>query len=159
MLPQIVPSIRGKAVNTKKQDIHISEKDRRILRVLAGEVVDIAELPIQKQRKKMWSDLNDLKETKPLIWIDEVCWNEMDPDGELRLRTESGFCRNIEKQLRQTLYQWSHFQCDSVVEPILYSPLFFGNSGIGIEIQERIIKTEQDNDVVSHRYERQINSE
>jgi hypothetical protein len=159
MLPQIVPSIRGKAVNTKKQDIHISEKDRRILRVLAGEVVDIAELPIQKQRKKMWSDLNDLKETKPLIWIDEVCWNEMDPDGELRLRTESRFCRNIEKQLRQTLYQWSHFQCDSVVEPILYSPLFFGNSGIGIEIQERIIKTEQDNDVVSHRYERQINSE
>lgn len=159
MLPQIVPSIRGKAANTIQPAIHISEKDRKILRVLAEEVAEIADLPIQKQRKKMWSDLNDLKETKAMIWIDEVCWNEMDPKGGLRLRTESGFCRSIEKQLRQTLYQWSHFQCDSVVEPVLCSPLYIKNSGIGIEIQERISKTEEDNEVVSHQYEPQINSE
>ena len=105
MLPQIVPNIRGKIAKTYKQEILIRKKDREIIRNMAEEVASIGQLPIQRKRKKMWSDLNGLEETKPMIWIDEICWNEMDIEGGLRLRTESDFCQNIEKQLRQELYR------------------------------------------------------
>ena len=159
MPPQIVPNIRGNTAKMYKQEILISEKDREILRSLAEEVANIGELPIQKKRKRMWSDLNSLGETKPMIWIDEVCWNEMDPEGELRLRTESDFCQSIEKQLREKLYQWKYFQCDMVVDPVLYSPLCIDNSGIGIEIEERTIRTDEDSEVLSHQYEQQFGSE
>jgi len=159
MLPQIVPNIRGNTAKMHKQEILISEKDREILRGLAEEAANIGDLPIQSKRKKMWSDLNSLRETKPMIWIDEVCWNEMDIERGLRLRTKSDFCQNIEKQLRQILYQWKNFQCDMVVDPVLYSPLCIDNSGIGIEIQENIIKADKYNEVVSHQYEQQIHHE
>lgn len=159
MLPQVVPSIRGRAMPTKKPEIPFSVNDRNILRALAENVADTAALPIQNRRKEMWLDLNELKETKPMIWVDEVCWNEFEPDGELDLRTESSFCQDIEKQLRRILYQWNHFQCDSVVEPVLYSPPCIAEHGIGIQIKERTIESEQDNEVVSHQYERQFDNE
>ena len=73
MPPQIVPNIRGNTAKMYKQEFLISEKDREILRSLAEEVANIGELPIKKKRKRMWSDLNSLEETKPMIWIDEVC--------------------------------------------------------------------------------------
>jgi hypothetical protein len=159
MLPQVVPSLRGRAVSKERPEIPVRAEERNILRALAASVADIAVLPIQSQRREMWSDINELKETKPMIWVDEVCWNEFEPCGELGLQTESAFCQDIERQLRRVLYQWNHFQCDSVVEPVLYSPPCVEDSGIGIQIKERTIESEQDSEVVSHQYERQIDNE
>jgi hypothetical protein len=159
MLPQVVPSIYGEAATAKLPEIQISEKDKIVLRELAENIANLAVLPIQQQRKEMWSDLNELKETKPMIWIDEVCWNEIDLNGELRLRTKGRFCRSIEKQLRRILYQWNHFQCDSVVEQVLYSPPCIDDTRMGIEIKERVIGTQKGSEVASHQYKRQINDE
>jgi hypothetical protein len=87
--------------------------------------------------------MNSLKDTKPMIWMSDICWNEMEVDNELTLQTSSKFCQRIEVELRLTLYQWKHMPCDMIVEPIIYSPLIINNSGIGITVQEETLETDK----------------
>ena len=100
--------------------IKFTKEDLKILRNLGKKYAEIASLPVQDERINMWKILNDLKKVKPLIWINEVCWNEMDINDELKINTSSIFCQRIETELRRTLYQWEHIQGDMVVEPIIY---------------------------------------
>src|SRR5208283_2489093 len=111
---------------------------RAILRELAQRFASYAALPVNAERKEMWSRRNDLEDGKPMVWLNEVCWNEMDVGDELVIRTSSPFCRRIEAELRQIIYQWEHMQGDMVIEPVLCSPLVVRNSGIGLAFQEDI---------------------
>ncbi len=137
----------------------VSSADRAILRELGQRLAEYAALPVNAERKEMWSRLNDLDDGRPMVWMNEVCWNEMDVEEELVPRTSSPFCRRIESELRQKLYQWEHMQGDMVIEPVLFSPLVVENSGIGLSFQEDILTTEEDNEVVSHRFHVQIRDE
>ena len=65
------------------------EKDRDILRELAGRVGEIAALPAQDEKRRLWRALNGLKAERPMVTIDQVCWSEMNIDGKLDLRCES----------------------------------------------------------------------
>jgi hypothetical protein len=143
----------------KDLDIVISEKDKQILRELGGKIADIGSLPTQQKLRQMWSQLNQLEDTKPMVWMEDICWDEMDVDGELKIQTSSPFCQRIELDLRQTIYRWNHMPCDMVVDTIVYSPLVTTNSGIGISIEEDIIKKEGSNTVASHHYRIQIREE
>lgn len=107
----------------------------------------------------MWKRLNQLEDVKPMVWINEVCWNEMDVDSELSLLTGSSFCRRIESYLRQTLYQWEHMQGDMVIDPVICSPLVVENSGVGVEVKEDTLKTDETNVIVSHHFHSQIRNE
>lgn len=110
-----------------------NKSDVKILRELGKKYAEIASLPIQDERKNLWSDLNDLKKVKPLIWINEICWMEMDIDDELKLQTSSEFCNRIEMELRKIIYQWNHLQGDMIVEPVIFSPYIINNTGFGID--------------------------
>ena len=135
--------------NQKDRKIEINNKDKNILRELGKKYAEIASFPIHDKKKYMWKRLNDLKAIKPMIWINEVCWNEMEVGDELRLKTSSEFCMMVESELRKTLYQWKYMPGDMVVEPVIYSPLIIENTGIGISEEADIVFTEKDNEVVS----------
>jgi hypothetical protein len=137
----------------------VTKQDKQILQDLGKRIAEVGTLPIQQQRIEMWSQLNQLNIVKPMIWINEICWNEMAVDNELDLLTSSEFCKRIESELRQTLYLWEHLQLDMVVEPIVYSPIVVHNTGIGLVIKEDIVKVDEDNVVVSHRYHNQLKNE
>lgn len=137
----------------------VTAADRRVLRELGERIGEIGSLPVNAARSDMWTLLNDLRPGKPMIWVNEVCWNEMDVDDELRQCTTSPFCRRIEAQLRQTIYQWEHMQGDMVVEPVIAVPLVIENSGLGIDFQEDVVKTDEENEVVSHHFHIQIKGE
>lgn len=125
-------SFIGKGQNkVKGLMMAISEKDRTILRELAAEVADIAALPIQQQKADRWRRLNQLEHGKPMVWINEIPWHEMGP--EVELETSNEFCRQQERWLRHILYQWKHMRCDMVVEPKVFCPLVFHDTGFGIE--------------------------
>ena len=143
----------------KPLNIVVSKKDKEVLRELGREVARIGSLPIQQKRKSMWARLNGLEAVKPMVWFSEVCWNEMNVYDELVLKTSTPFCQRIESELRQTIYLWKHMPGDMVVDPIIYSPLSIHNTGIGLDIEEDIVKTGKDNAIVSHRYHRQIKNE
>ena len=90
--------------------IKVSQHDRDVLRKLAERKAEIAALPIQPERKKIWTRLNRLEKVRPMVWLNEVPWHEMDVAGELtpQLQTSDQFLRDIEWNLRTELYQWDH---------------------------------------------------
>jgi len=139
--------------------MEIDKKDRQILRELAKKTAEIASLPVHKERVEMWKRLNSLKRVKPMIWINEIPWHEMDVNDELRLQTTNEFSRYYEWQLRTTIYQWEHMPGDMVVEPVIYSPLAIQDTGFGITEEVDIRRTDERSSVVSRHFHVQIREE
>ena len=134
-------------------------EDVRVLRELAERYAGIAALPVQEERRRMWRRLNDLEPERPLVWVNEVCWNEMDHDGSLRLRCSNEVCLRIETGLRRTIYQWDHLRGDMVVEPVFHSPLIIRNTGFGISPVVDVAVIDETSEVASRRFHNQIHGE
>jgi hypothetical protein len=130
----------------------VSPKDKQIIRNLAGQVADIAALPVQEQKRRMWRQLNARRPARPMVMIDQVCWNEMNVDNELTLACDDAECRGYEDFLRKTLYQWRHFPVDRVVEPVIRVPKAVKNSGFGVDVQETVAVGDPTNSVVGHAF-------
>jgi hypothetical protein len=137
----------------------VTQKDRSILRALAERQAEIASLPMHKQKAAEWSRLNGLRRGRPLIWMNEIPWHEMDVDGELELQASDPFCRQVEETLRRTIYQWDHMPVDMVVEAKFYSPLVIHDSGFGIDEDVLVVQQDERSDIVSRDFRPQIDSE
>ena len=137
----------------------IPEKDRTILRKLGEKIAGIAALPVQREKAEMWRRLNDLEPVKPMIWINEIPWHEMDVNDELKIQCTDPFCRGVEGGLRRTIYQWEHIRGDMVVEETLYSPLVIRDTGFGIGEDVDIVRTDPRSGVVSRTFHPQIREE
>lgn len=139
--------------------MNISENDRSILRQLAEQVAEIAALPIHNEKAELWRRLNDLESVRPMVWINEIPWHEMNGNDELTLQTENEFCRQVETELRRTIYQWRHLPGDMIVEPKFYSPLVIHDSGFGITAEFDFIQQDEQSDILSRDYHNQIRDE
>ena len=49
-------------------------------------LAEIAALPVHQEKARLWQKLNDLESERPMVWINEIPWHEMNVDGELTLR-------------------------------------------------------------------------
>lgn len=127
-------------------------KDKEVIRRLAAEVAGIAALPVQEQKRKLWRKLNARKPVRPMVMIDQVCWNEMNVADELTLQCKDNECRAYENQLRQVLYQWKHFRADMVVEPFIRIYKAVKDSGFGVDVKQDIAVSDPTNSVVGHSY-------
>jgi hypothetical protein len=130
----------------------MNAKDLTIIRDLARKVGEIAALPVHVEKRRLWRKLNALKPERPMVMIDQVCWNEVNVNDELTVRCTDPECLRYEWQLRSTLYQWKHFPVDMVVEPFIRVPKAVRNSGFGFDVEEETLQTEADNQVLSHKY-------
>ncbi|MCM8768162.1 MAG: hypothetical protein NC911_00530 [Candidatus Omnitrophica bacterium] len=137
----------------------ISQKDKKIIRDLAKQVKEIASLPIQEEKRRLWRKLNRLEAERPMVLIAQVCWNEMNVNEELNVLCESPECQHYEIRLRRLLYQWRHFPVDMVMEPFI--PVFkaVSSTGFGIEVKEEILVTDPTSSVVSHKFINQFETE
>ena len=134
-------------------------KEKSILRRLADQQAAVASLPVQAEKVLEWKRLNGKGPGRPLVWINEIPWHEMDVYGELELQTTDPFCQEVEKTLRQTLYQWNHMPADMVVEAKFYSPLVIHDTGFGISEDSDRLLTDQNSDIVSRNFHSQIDNE
>jgi hypothetical protein len=142
--------------------------DIDVLRRLAEQQARIAALPVHREKAEMWRKLNQLEPVRPMVWINEIPWHEMDVNGELTLQTRAPWAREIETQLRRRIYQWDHMPADMVVDDYLSCPpvihgAFSGSPtgaaasiAFGITEDVDIVQTDEANDVVSRRFHRQI---
>jgi hypothetical protein len=137
----------------------INTNDIAIIKELAGQVAEIAALPVQNEKMRMWRSLNALKPERPMVTIDQVCWNEMDLGDELTLRCTDPECRGYEETLRRTIYQWKHFPVDMVVDPFFRVPRAITNTGFGLDAQENIAVGDPTNSVVGHWYKNVLQSD
>jgi hypothetical protein len=136
----------------------ITNNDKSIIHELAAQVAEIAALPVQEEKRRLWRKLNSLEPERPMAMIDQVCWNEMNVDDELTLQCTDPECRSYEETLRRTLFQWKHFRVDMVVDSFLRIPKAIHNTGFGINVQEEIAETDPTSEVRSHKYADQIKS-
>lgn len=136
-----------------------SKTDITILRDLAARTAEIAALPAQEEKRSQWRRHNACERGRPMVMIDQVCWNELESDNALQAQCEDPECREYELLLRRLLYQWDHFRVDMVVEPFIRVPKAIHNSGFGIEIKENIAITDPTNAVTGHHYINQFETE
>ncbi len=134
------------------EDVRITTEDASVIKELAKQLAEYAADPVNDVRKELWKKVNGLRGEKPMIWYDEVCWHEMNQEDELILITEHPLCRIIETELKRQIYQWKYMPGDMVIEPVVYAPLAVFNTGIGLEKEMEIVKTDIQNDVVSRHF-------
>jgi len=136
-----------------------SAGDKAIIHDLAARVAEIAALPVQEQKREMWRALNGRKPVRPMVMIDQVCWNEMNVDHELDLECENEEARRYEWELKASLYQWKHFPVDMVVDPFIRVHKAVHGTGFGVGTKERRAVLDPTNDVVGHAYINQFETE
>jgi len=133
--------------------------DIPILRALASEVAEIATLPAQQQTKKLWTRSNDLKPVRPMVAIDQICWNEFKtPDMQCLCADRDLFA--VEWYLREIIYRWKNFPVDMVVEPyIALGKKVYYPYNLGLTPQEDIAISDPTNAVVGHLYHNQLETD
>jgi hypothetical protein len=97
-----------------------SAGDRSILRELVRQYADASALDVHRQTHEQWRRLNRLDSVRPMVWINEIPWDEMSYGDELTCLCVDPYCRSVESELRMTLYQWRHMPADMVLDPVLY---------------------------------------
>ncbi len=107
-------------------------KDRAIIRDLARRVAEIATLPVQAERRELWTRHNDLGRVRPIVNVSaEGSWGELLPHSELQCEDDG--LRGVEWGFRATIYQHEHICDDAVVERDYVVNKAVGNSGWGLE--------------------------
>lgn len=148
------PSHRPQPIMTGEIRLQPDEQD--VLRGLVAELGRIAALPVQREKARLWRQLNDLESERPMVWINEIPWHEMNVHDELTLRTRHPWAREWEASLRQTLYQWRHLPADMVVSDFMECPLAIHSTDFGIIEDVDLAKTDEANPIVSRHFHIQI---
>lgn len=136
----------------------MNKADVEILRSLASEYMELASLPVQKERKELWLALNRLAPKRPLALIDQIPWHEMDVDGSLVCKVEDAWWRGVEEYLRRQIYQWKHMPADMVLNPYILLPRPVSFTGYGVDINEDAVALDPQNTVVGHKFHNQFNT-
>jgi len=157
-------------VNRREKYEEIPQSDKEVLRGLGRQIVEIATSPINEEYVELQKRINNLELVKPIVYIYEMPWHEMDVYGELELKTKHPLCRRYEERLRRIIYKWNHrlgvpvedprFEYPGL-DPVIVQPMqdYIYDTGFGIYVQEDVVKTDERNPVVSHRFHVQIKSE
>lgn len=88
----------------------------KTLRDLGKRVAELAERPDMAVKRKLWTDHNALRRTRPLLYIDpENSWNEILPASGLV--SSDPIARYWEIRLRRYVYYAEKIRDDYVVEP------------------------------------------
>jgi hypothetical protein len=135
-------------------DLAPAEKD--VLKRLGAGIADIAALPVHREKAGLWRKLNDLESARPMVWINEIPWHEMNVDDELTLRTVHPWAQELETRLRRTLYQWRHLPGDMIVNDHLECPLALHSTDFGIHEEVDVARTDAASDIISRHFRIQI---
>jgi len=137
-------------------EINLTPADKDVLKRLAAEIASIAALPVHREKAELWRKLNDLESVRPMVWINEIPWHEMDVNGELTVRSSHPWARELETRLRRTIYQWNHMPGDMIVGSALDCPLAIHSTDFGIHEDVEIARTDAASDIVSRHFRVQI---
>ncbi len=139
-----------------EQEIILTVNEKEVLRSLGRKIAEIAALPVHREKARLWQKMNDLQQERPMVWINEIPWHEMNVNDELTLRTTHPWARELEQNLRRTIYQWEHMPCDMIINDYLDCPIVYHTSDFGIVEQVDTVHTDEKNDIYSRHFKIQI---
>jgi len=145
-----------KPVQEVASEIVLKQEEVDVLRSLAEQWAKIASLPDHKEKAQLWQKLNDLESERPMVWINEIPWHEMNHGEELSLRCENQWARDQEELMRRTIYQWRHMPGDMILNPWLDCPLSVHSTDFGIIEDVDLAITDETSDIVSRHFNIQI---
>ncbi|MFI4911706.1 MAG: hypothetical protein ACIAQZ_08580 [Sedimentisphaeraceae bacterium JB056] len=135
---------------------NLPQTDIDVLRSLGEKKAEIAALDIQKKKAQLWTNLNDKKGTRPLLWMDEVPWHEVNYNDELTNQCQNDWARNLETKLLREIYQWKHMPCDMVIANYISCPMVIEDPQFGIIENVETVGTDPESNVVSRHFNVQI---
>jgi len=130
----------------------ITEREKHLLRELAKRYAEVAASDAQKELRKRMIAHNDLMPGRPIVWIQEIPWHEMDIEGKLTLTCEDGFAQDMERYFRRMLFQHEYFPGDIYFEPAYMLGKSCSLSDRGIKVKEDNLVTDEKNNISSHGY-------
>ncbi len=136
----------------------ISKHDMDILRPLAGRYSEIANLEVQQERLDRYRRTNALEQVRPVVLISEIPWGEFDDDA-LVCKCEDKRARGMEGNFRRTLYQWEHFQVDTVIPPCYAVSKRTRSTGIGLQAHDTALLGDSGSHIAAHEYEDLLSTE
>ena len=117
---------------TREQAV-MSEHDKAILQELAKKMAGYAARPEQDELMKLWRDHNDLKDSRPMIYVDlENGWNELLP-MEFTCECEGEMAQEWEMWLHKEIIYAEKIKCDKPIEAKFYIPYQAHNTMWGVE--------------------------
>ncbi len=137
----------------------ISKNDRMVLRELGHRTAAAAADPVNDERREVCRRIDHNEGGRPSLYIYQEPWSELNQGGELDVRCQDAFCREIELRMRQRLYAWEHHPGDMVMSAVSEQPYCIRDSGFGIEEDVDTVSTDPANDVVSRHFHIQIQDE
>ena len=111
----------------------MSEHDKNILRELAKKMRTYAERPLEQVKFQLWRDHNDLRESRPMIYVDlENGWNELLP-LEFTCECEGIMAQEWEMWLHKEIIYAEKVKDDKPLEAKFYIPLMIHDTKWGID--------------------------
>ncbi len=145
----------GKATKLKASEVR--DTDREILRVLGDRLAGAAAGQDRLARAELWRRNNDQDPARKMVWITEVPWHELQAvHEELVCHCTEPWLREIEDELRRTLYQWKHFPVDMILDDYISCRKVWHSTGIEPEMRETVIDQHSLGGIKSHHWAPQI---
>lgn len=117
-------------------DLDFKPGEISLLRKLAGQVAELSARPVEEEKKKNWTALNDLKCTRPLIFCDpENGWNEIITQDLIHCKNP--LARVWEMALRKEIFWGKEMKDDRVIEPFFNVPYHYEDTGYGVRLETR----------------------
>lgn len=93
--------------------------DRKVLRHLAERYAAIAALPVQDEKRKLWTDHFGLKPTRVPILATYGMWNVWCREvfGDAQMECDDSFYRGFERDLKMRIFQHEVVGDDTIQEP------------------------------------------
>jgi len=139
-----------------EEEIVLTHEEKDVLRRLGEVYIEYGAKDKRTDKADLWSALNDKNSIRPMVWINEIPWHEMNVDDELTLRTSHPWAREFETELRRTIYQAKHMPGDMIVNDYIECPKVFHSTDFGIVEKADTRHTDAESEIYSRHFEIQI---
>lgn len=112
----------------------VQNNNKAIIKDLAKRWVEIANLPVMADRKRLWKKLNDLNPERPMILVESNFIDKYISEKDLLCDDEC--LRNVERNLRWIIKHFDEVGDDLVVEPYFRLAWEFSESDYGVSLIE-----------------------
>ena len=126
--------------------------DVEILRGLARRKHILASQEKMDNYRKIWTQANDLKMSKPPIFINEICWNEFRSIDLLKCRCTDPVAKLFEGELRKEIFIAENNLGNYIVEDYIEVPIIIYDTDFDIGEKVDIRKTDETNGIVSRHF-------
>lgn len=131
----------------------LTKNEIQVLRTLAFEYMELARLPVQREKLDLWKALNRNQMQRPMVCIDQLPWNELNYDDSLTVIIKEPYWAQVELGLRKKIFGFRHFPVDMVLEPYITIPKVITSSGYAISAKVERISLSEGTTASSQHYE------